>query len=148
MRSEAGDRLCELPYRQCKRLLAEGKVDAYLAFPPDTQELRARKVGHVVANSTVDRPWSRYFCCLATGHREFVRKHPNATKRALRAILKAADIWGLEPERAARALVDGGFTPRYDYALETVKNVPYTSGASTIRKTPFASMPFASARRE
>lgn len=115
----------ERPAAEGKRLLAEGKVDAYLAFPPDTQELRARKIGHVVANSTVDRPWSQYFCCMATGHREFVRKHPIATKRALRAILKAADICALEPERAARALVDGGFTPRYDYALQTMKDVPY-----------------------
>jgi NitT/TauT family transport system substrate-binding protein len=41
----------------------------------------------------------------------------------LRAILKAADICALELDRAARA--DGGFTPRYDYALETMKNVPY-----------------------
>jgi NitT/TauT family transport system substrate-binding protein len=39
-----------------KRLLAEGKVDAYLGFPPDPQEFRARKVGHVVVNSAVDRP--------------------------------------------------------------------------------------------
>ena len=62
---------------------------------------------------------------LATGHREFVRKHPIATKRALRAILKATDVCALEPERAARALVDGGFTPRYDYALQTMKEVPY-----------------------
>ena len=115
----------EHPAAECKRLLAEGKVDAYLAFPPESQELRARKVGHVVVNSTVDRPWSQYFCCMATGHREFVRKHPIATKRALRAILKGADICALEPERAARALVDGGFTPRYDYALETMKDVPY-----------------------
>ena len=115
----------EHPAAEGKRLLLEGRIDAYLAFPPDTQDLRARKVGHVVANSTVDRPWSQYFCCMATGHREFVRKHPIATKRALRAILKAADICALEPDRAARALVDGGFTPRYDYALETMKNVPY-----------------------
>ena len=115
----------EHPAAEGKRLLAEGKVDAYLGFPPDPQELRARKVGHVVVNSAVDRPWSQYFCCMATGHREFVRKHPIATKRALRAILKAADICALEPERAARALVDGGFTPRYDYALETMKDVPY-----------------------
>ena len=115
----------EHPAAAGKRLLAEGKVDAYLAFPPDPQELRARKVGHVVVNSTVDRPWSQYFCCMATGNREFVRKHPIATKRALRAILKAADICALEPERAARALVDGGFTPRYDYALQTMKDVPY-----------------------
>jgi NitT/TauT family transport system substrate-binding protein len=115
----------EHPATECKRLLAEGKVDAYLAFPPDPQELRALKVGHVVVNSAVDRPWSQYFCCIATGHREFVRKHPIATKRALRALLKAADICALEPERAARALVDGGFTPRYDYALQTMKDVPY-----------------------
>src|SRR2546426_79064 len=87
--------------------------------------LRALKVGHVVVNSAVDRPWSQYFCCLATGHREFVKRHPIATKRALRAILKGADLCVLEPERAARALVDGGFTPRYDYALQTMKDVPY-----------------------
>jgi len=30
-------------------------------FAPDPQELRARKVGHVVVNSAVDRPWSQYF---------------------------------------------------------------------------------------
>ena len=113
------------PAAEGKQLLAEGKVDAYLGFPPDPQELRARKVGHVVVNSAVDRPWSQYFCCIATGHREFVKKHPIATKRTLRAILKATDICALEPERAARALVDGGFTPRYDYALQTMKDVPY-----------------------
>jgi NitT/TauT family transport system substrate-binding protein len=113
------------PAAEGKRLLAAGKVDAYLGFPPDPQELRALKVGHVVVNSAVDRPWSQYICCLAYGHREFVRKHPIATKRALRAILKGADICALEPERAARALVDGGFTPRYDYALQVMKEVPY-----------------------
>ncbi len=31
----------------------------------------------------------------------------------------------LEPEQVARALVDGGFTSRYDYALQTMKDVPY-----------------------
>jgi len=115
----------ELPAAEGKRRLAEGKVDAYLGFPPDPQELRALKVGHVVVNSAIDRPWSQYFCCIATGNREFVRKHPIATKRALRATLKGADLCALEPERAARTLVDGGFTPRYDYALQTMKDVPY-----------------------
>ena len=62
----------EVSAAEGKQLLAEGKVDAYLGFPPDPQELRALKVGHVVVNSAVDRPWSQYFCCLATGHREFV----------------------------------------------------------------------------
>ena len=76
------------------RLLSEGKIDAYLGFPPEPQEMRDKQIGHVVVNSTVDRPWSQYFCCMLAGNREFVRKHPVATKRALRAILKAADVCG------------------------------------------------------
>jgi NitT/TauT family transport system substrate-binding protein len=113
------------PPAEAKQLLAEGKIDAFLGFPPDPQELRAKQIGHVVVNSTVDRPWSQYFCCLAVGNREFVRQHPVATKRALRAILKAANLCALEPERAARAIVDKGFTPRYDYALQTMQEIPY-----------------------
>jgi NitT/TauT family transport system substrate-binding protein len=113
------------PPAEAKKLLAEGKVDAYLGFPPDPQELRDKKIGHVVVNSSVDRPWSQYFCCFATANREFVRKHPVATKRALRAILKATDMCALRPDQAARTLVDRGFTPRYDYALQTMKDVVY-----------------------
>jgi NitT/TauT family transport system substrate-binding protein len=113
------------PRGETIRLLSEGKIDALLDFPPTPQELRARKIGHVLVNSAVDRPWSQYFCCLAISSREFVRKHPVATKRALRAILKAADMCAQEPERVARALVDGKYTPRYDLALQIVKEIPY-----------------------
>ena len=97
-------------------LLAEGRIDALVGFPPGPQELRAKQIGHAVVNSAVDRPWSQYFCCIVTGNREFVRKYPVATKRALRAILKATDVGALEPNRAAQLIVDKGFTPRYDYA--------------------------------
>jgi NitT/TauT family transport system substrate-binding protein len=107
------------------QLLAEGKIDALVGFPPVPQELRAKKIGHVVVNSAVDRPWSQYFCCIVTANREFVRKHPVATKRALRAILKATDVCALEPDRAAQRIVDKGFTPRYDYALQTMQEIPY-----------------------
>jgi NitT/TauT family transport system substrate-binding protein len=106
-------------------LLAAGKIDALIGFPPVPQELRAKQIGHVVVNSGVDRPWSQYFCCLVAGNREFVRKHPVATKRALRAILKAADLCALAPDRAAQRLVEKGFTPRYDYALQTMQEIPY-----------------------
>jgi NitT/TauT family transport system substrate-binding protein len=106
-------------------LFAEGKVDAFLGTPPEPQDLRARKIGHVLVNSSVDRPWSNYYCCMMTGNRDFVRKHPVATKRVLRAILKATDYCVSNPEAAARRLVDGGFTPRYDYALQTLKEIPY-----------------------
>jgi NitT/TauT family transport system substrate-binding protein len=105
------------------RLLAEGKIDAFLGFPPDPQELRAKKIGHVVIDSSVDRPWSQYFCCMVAGHRDFIRKQPVAAKRALRAILKAANVCALEPQRAAKRIADRGYN--YDYALETLKDIPY-----------------------
>ena len=113
------------PVAESVRLLAEKKIDALLLFPPYPQELRAKKIGHVVVNSMMDRPWSQYFCCMVIANREFVRKHPIATKRALRAILNAADICAREPERAARFLVDKGYTANYDYALQTLKDIPY-----------------------
>jgi NitT/TauT family transport system substrate-binding protein len=108
-------------------LFAEGKVDAFLAFPPEPQELRARKIGRMILSLGTDQPWSQYFCCVAFGNRSFVRAHPIATKRFLRAILKAADICATEPERAAQQLVDRGFTERYDYALQTLTEIPYDS---------------------
>ena len=114
------------PYSsEAMQLFMEGKADAFLGFPPQPQELRARKVGHVLVNSATDRPWSQYFCCLLTSSKEFVRKNPVATKRALRAILKAADLCAADPERAARALVDRGFTTKYEYALQTMRELPY-----------------------
>src|SRR5262249_40701789 len=68
-------------------LFADGKVDAYIGFPPRPQELRARGIGHVIVNSAVDRPWSQYFCCLMTGSRDFVRKHPMTPNPPLPPIL-------------------------------------------------------------
>ena len=107
------------------QLFTEGKIDAFLGFPPDPQELRAKRIGQVIINSAVDRPWSQYFCCLVTGNREFVRKHPVATKRAVRAILKAADLCAAEPERVARLVVDKGYEQRYDYTLQTLQQATY-----------------------
>jgi NitT/TauT family transport system substrate-binding protein len=105
-------------------LFADRKIDAFLGFPPDPQELRARKIGHVIVNSAKDRPWSQYFCCLLAANSTFVREHPVATKRVLRAMLKAADLCVTEPKRIAQELVNGGFTPRYEYALQTLNEVP------------------------
>jgi NitT/TauT family transport system substrate-binding protein len=106
-------------------LFAEGKIDAFLGFPPEPQELRARNIGHVVVNSSVDRPWSQYFCCMLAGNRDFIRKNPVATKRVLRAILKSTDLCVSDPVGTARRMVERGFAARYDYALQTLKEVPY-----------------------
>jgi NitT/TauT family transport system substrate-binding protein len=106
-------------------LFVEGKLDAYLALPPEVQELRARKVGHVVLRTAVDRPWSQYFCCMLAANREYAARYPGATKRVMRAILKAADLCAGEPELAARLIVEGGFTKRYDFALDALREIPY-----------------------
>jgi NitT/TauT family transport system substrate-binding protein len=106
-------------------LFAEGKLDAYLAFPPEVQELHARKVGHVILRTAVDRPWSQYFCCMMAANREYAARYPVATKRVIRAVLKAADLCAGEPELAARLIVEGGFAERYDSALQTLTENPY-----------------------
>ena len=106
-------------------LFAKNGADAFLGFAPQPQELRANKIGHVILNMTLDRPWSQYFCCTVGGNRDFVAKNPIATKRALRAFLKAADICAQEPERVARFLVTRGYEPRYEIGLEVLKSLPY-----------------------
>jgi len=111
--------------REAMAMFAAGKADAFVASPPVAQELRAKQIGHVLVNSSVDRPWSQYFCCMIAANRTFVRNHPVAAKRAVRAILKSTDLCALEPARAARVLVDGGFTSDGGLALQSMKDVPY-----------------------
>jgi NitT/TauT family transport system substrate-binding protein len=106
-------------------LFADGKIDGVLGFPPEPQDLLARRIGHVVVDTTVDPPWSQYFCCVLAGNSEYVRRYPVATKRVLRALLKATDLCATEPASVARRLVDGGFTARYDYALQSLSELPY-----------------------
>ncbi|HLW47268.1 MAG TPA: ABC transporter substrate-binding protein [bacterium] len=111
------------------RLLAEGKVDAFIAVPPAPQQMRARKIGHVVLSTATDRPWSQYACCMAVARREFVQRYPVATKRALRAIAKAVQLCTSEPKRSARFLIDKKFNlgASYDETLQTLKDVPYAA---------------------
>jgi NitT/TauT family transport system substrate-binding protein len=106
-------------------LFMEGKIDALLGEPPNPQELRARKIGHTIVNNAIDRPWSQYFCCMIAGRADYVNRYPVATKRVLRAILKAADLCASDPRLAAQQAVDRGLLPRYDYALQTVKDIRY-----------------------
>jgi NitT/TauT family transport system substrate-binding protein len=47
-----------------------------------------------------------------------------ATKRALRAIVKAANFCAAEPERAARMVADKCY--RYDYSLQMMNEIQYT----------------------
>ena len=113
------------PSAEFPQLLASGKVDACLVGPPRLQEMRARKIGRTLVNLLTDRPWSQYYCCMLVANRDFVRRYPVATKRAMRAILKASEMCALQPERVAAFLVDKGFVERNDYAVQAMKEIVY-----------------------
>ena len=106
-------------------LFAEGKIDAFLGFPPEPQELRARHAGHVILDTTVARPWSQYFCCMLGGNREYLQRHPVATRRVVRAILKATDLCAQEPSRVAQNIVHRGLTGQFDYQRQALTELPY-----------------------
>jgi NitT/TauT family transport system substrate-binding protein len=107
-------------------LFAQGKADAFLAASSEPQQLRARKIpGHTILNSSLDEPWSQYFCCMLCGARDYVANHPVATKRVLRALFKAADLCASDPERVAQTLVDIQTTEQYDVALQMLKEIRY-----------------------
>jgi NitT/TauT family transport system substrate-binding protein len=113
------------PYEEWGELLTAGKVDAVMLWPPDSQIFREQNIGHVILNTTTDRPWKDYFCCVITGNQNYVQKNPVATKRALRAMLKATDLCALEPELAARAVIANGFPTDYERALQVFREIPY-----------------------
>jgi len=82
-------------------LFRAGKADAFIGFPPEPGQPCARNVGRLIVNIAHDRPWSNYFCCMAVTNTDFMRKNPVATKRVLRAVLRAADFCSREPEMVA-----------------------------------------------
>jgi len=107
------------------QLFKTGAADAFMAFAPDPHDLRKHKIGHVVVDLLEDKPWSQHFCCIVAGNREFVHANPVATKRVIRAMLKATEICTNDPGRAARYAVAKGQESRYDVALDTIKRLPY-----------------------
>jgi NitT/TauT family transport system substrate-binding protein len=108
-------------------LFEKGEIDAFIAFPPEAQLLRSRGVGHVIVNSILDRPWSQYFCCMLAANSAYVQEHPVATKRIVRAILKATDICAADPEGVARLLVEGGHTDGLGAAAQAVSEISYAN---------------------
>ena len=118
-------KLVNYPPSEHARILTEGVADAVLAVPPISTDLRAKGIGRVVLNSFTDQPWSDYYCCTATAHRDWMEKHPVATKRALRAMLKGADVVAKDPDGSARFMVDRRYTNNYDYTCQILREIPY-----------------------
>jgi hypothetical protein len=61
------------PFEASTQRFAEGTIDAVAAQPSQSQELWARRLGHMLVNSTVDRSWSQYYCCIVYTHQTFAR---------------------------------------------------------------------------
>ncbi len=108
-----------------KEAFIKGKSDAFVGFAQQPAEVRALKIGHVIVDTTTDRPWSQYFCCMLAANRNFVQRYPITTKRAIRAILKAADICAAEPLKVARFLSDKLYEPRFKIGLDVMQRLPY-----------------------
>ncbi len=104
---------------------AKGDCDAIIDIPPFIQQAQALNIGQTILDGGVDKPWSQYFCCMLAGLSDFVQKYPVATKRVLRAILKATDLCAADPARVARRLVAEKFTERNDYALAGLQESDY-----------------------
>jgi NitT/TauT family transport system substrate-binding protein len=113
-----------IPVGEWVPMFTQGKIDAFMISPPISLELRKKKIGHALVNTTTDKPWSQYSCCLIASTREFVSKYPVATKRALRAILKGVDLCASDPKRVARFMADRGLWS-YDMTLQGLRELPY-----------------------
>lgn len=114
-----------LPHNEAANALSSGEADGMTSYPPFAHGVQAKGIGHVVLDANVDGPWSQYLFSMATVHRDFFTKNPMATKRALRALLRAADLVAKDPRRAARAMVDLGFMgePLYEATLAGVQAI-------------------------
>ncbi len=113
---------------EAMRLFREGKIDAFITFPPWPQELIDEGIGHLLIDTNIDKPWSQYFCCVVSGQSYFIKKNPIATKRALRAILKANDIVARNPRLATRTLIEKKIRNETEYPsiLRALKDIPYS----------------------
>jgi NitT/TauT family transport system substrate-binding protein len=116
-----------VPMAEAKKLFTEGKLDGFISFPPAAQELRAKNIGRVLVDTNVDRPWSQYFCCLIVARRSFIKENPIATKRALRAVLKANDLVAQDPEAATRKLIEKEVRKEseFEYVKQSLQDIPY-----------------------
>jgi NitT/TauT family transport system substrate-binding protein len=108
-------------------LLQSGEMDAVLSFYPFSEGLRGVEGVRVALNSAEDPPYSEHFCCVIYGRSEFVRKYPAATKRTLRAILKAIDFCANDVESAARTMTEApGSLTDYETTLRLLGHLDWT----------------------
>jgi NitT/TauT family transport system substrate-binding protein len=88
----------------------DGKVDAiFTAAAVGPLLMRdAKNPGHVILDSSKDKPWSQNYCCMLVTSRDWYTAHPIAAKRLTRAILRATDTAKKDLRAAAKVANDRG----------------------------------------
>ena len=106
-----------------------GRADAILASITEGPALRAspNTPGKLVVDFGMDKPWSQQFCCLLVANSDWAKAHPNATKRATRAVLRAIDQGAKDRARAVVAAVQKQVPDAADpqLLLEAIKSLNY-----------------------
>ena len=85
----------------------DGRSQAFIApaaFGPDLRR-NPKNPGEVILDTTMDKPWSQYYCCQLVVNRDWARRYPIATKRVTRAVLRACDAVKKDRAYAAREYV-------------------------------------------
>jgi NitT/TauT family transport system substrate-binding protein len=92
------------------KLFLDGKNDALLLLATDAVAFQTNTAnkGHIVMDQAMDAPWSQEDCCVLATTTEWVKANPSATKRALRAIYRAADAIPADRADAAKLATDKG----------------------------------------
>ena len=82
----------------------DGKVDAIFVAAAAGPVLMAdpKNPGHVILDSSKDKPWSQNYCCVLVTSRDWYSAHPIAAKRMTRAILRATDAAKKDLRAAAK----------------------------------------------
>jgi NitT/TauT family transport system substrate-binding protein len=98
------------PDADLMKLYLEGKNDVVAASTTSAVTLRANPAnkGHVILDAAMDEPWSRQDCCVIATTADWLRANPIAAKRAVRAILRAADQLPVDRAEAAKLVTDKG----------------------------------------
>ncbi len=83
------------------------------------------KLGHVIVDSSVDRPWSQYFCCVLAGNARF-RRATTRSRRSACCAPSSRQPTSASPSRSGwRSVWSMAGSPLgYDYALQALSDDP------------------------
>jgi NitT/TauT family transport system substrate-binding protein len=115
-----------VPVKRNDMLTVLGKdVDALFTFSPVSFSVLDSGQGHVIFDSSTDDPWSRQLCCALFAPRQFVEANPGATRKAVRAVLRALNRGASDPAAMSEAMVAKSWVVTEDYASRAVAELSF-----------------------